>query len=167
MSPYYYAGGKRVDLQPDKEHVAVDRVAARTAGLDATLSAAAKASASGSAIVLVAPRSSVPVEDIERLRAAGAIQSVYRHDRAVVVVMPEVRIEFDNPQQRSRVMKTLGDPSKYIIVEETSERVIVRPVSGRGDDALKLANRIHEKAKPASVSPRFVQFVPNPDTRTR
>ena len=48
------------------------------------------------------------------------------------------------------------------VTDDTPERLSLRPVSGSGDDALDLANFIHENAQPAASSVRMVQVVPKP-----
>jgi hypothetical protein len=79
--------------------------------------------------------------------------------------MPEVRVEFGTPDQRGRVMSLLSpNASDVSVTEDTPDRLVIRPVSGHGEDALNLANRIQEHANPAAVSVRFVQFVPKPKT---
>ena len=92
---------------------------------------------------------------------------MYRKDRAVVVPLPEARIEFDSPAQRRAVREVLANCSspECAIIEDTSNRIVVRLLSGSGSDALKLANRIYERAHPAAASVRFIQFVPKPDVR--
>jgi hypothetical protein len=165
MSTYYYAGGQKVDLEPDEEHVAVDQAAAKEAGLDAKISADSGTAVRAGAGVLVTPRSSLPPDILQLLQEAGALQPVYRRDKAVVVAMPEVRVEFDTPAQRRKVMKFLSpNASDVSVTEDTSDRLVLRPVSGHGEDALNLANLIQEHAKPAAASVRFVQFVPKPKT---
>jgi hypothetical protein len=160
MSAYYYAAGQKVDLEPDEEHVAVDQAAAKEAGLDAKVSGTTVRAGAG---ILVTSRSSLTPDTIQRLQEAGALQPVYRRDKAVVVAMPEVRVEFDTPDQRGRVMSLLN-ASDVSVTEDTTDRLVLRPVSGHGEDALNLANRIQEYANPAAVSVRFVQFVPKPKT---
>ena len=168
MSAYYYAAGQKVNLEPDEEHVAVDQAAAKEAGLDAKVSAASGATVRAGAGVLVTSRSSLAPDIIQRLQEAGALQPVYRRDKAVIVAMPEVRVEFDTPDQRKRVMNLLSpNASDVSVTEDTKERLVLRPVSGHGEDALNLANRIQENANPAAVSVRFVQFVPKPKTNAR
>ncbi len=168
MGAYYYAAGQKVELEPDEEHVAVDQAAAKEAGLDAKVSAASVAAVRAGAGVFVTPRSSLTADTIKQLQKAGALQTVYRRDKAVVVAMPEVRIEFDTPAQRARVMSLLSpNVSHFSITEDTSDRLVIRPTSGKGEDALNLANRIQEHASPAAVSVRFVQFVPRSNATAR
>jgi hypothetical protein len=166
MSAYYYAAGQKVTLEPDEQHLAVDRNAAKEAGLDARIGATVVAAAvRAGADVLVTPRSSLTADMIKQLQDAGALQPVYKYNQATIVAMPEVRVEFDTPEQRQSVKDLLSSKTSDVeITEDTPDRMVLRPVSGRGEDALSLANRIHENASPAAVSPRFVQFVPRPKT---
>ena len=162
MPAYYYAGGRRVDLETDDEHVAVDQTAAEKAGLGPRLAGALRPErASG---VVLANRSALGEDTVARLRQADALHPVYKRDRAVVVALPEVRVEFDNAAQRRAVKDLLATSglAEHTIAEDTDDRLVVHPASGSGDDALKIANDIFERAHPAASSVRFVQFVPKP-----
>ena len=160
MPAYYYAGGRKIALENDDEHVAVDQQAAEKAGLTSSLPTQSPQRSGG---VVLASRSALDPDILARLRSAGALHPVYKRDRAVVVALPEVRVEFDNEAQRSAVMAFLkGEPAEHTIAEHTDYGVVVRPTSGSGDDALRMANDIYERAHPASASVRFVQFVPKP-----
>jgi hypothetical protein len=166
MGAYYYASGRRIELDRDDEYVAIDRSAAKRAGLDEQLPPDAKA-AGATVSVVVAPRSELDAQTLASLRQAGAIQSVYRRDRAVMVPLPEVRAEFDSAEQRTAVLRVLdeGDLPPHTIKENSDERIVIAPASGLGDDALKIANEIYERASPAAASPRFIQIVPKPTVR--
>jgi hypothetical protein len=161
MPAYYYAGGRKIALENDDEHVAVDQQAAEKAGLTSSLPAQGPQRGNG---VVLTSRSALDPAILARLRSAGALHPVYKRDHAVVVALPEVRVEFDTDAQRSAVMAFLAkrEPAEHSIVEQTNDRVIVRPASGSGDDALRMANDIYEHAHPAAASVRFVQFVPKP-----
>jgi len=163
MSTYYYAAGQKVHLDLDEEHVAVDQAAANAAGLGAKVGADSTTTVRAGAGVVVAPRSSLSPDTLQQLHEAGALQPVYRRDNASIVAMPEVRVEFDTPDQRRKVMRFLSpNASDVSVTEDTADRLVLRPISGHGEDALNLANRIQEHAKPAAASVRFVQFVPKP-----
>ena len=167
MGAYYYAAGRRVQLESDEERVAVDKSAAERAGLDAHVRRATEdGPRQGRGVVLV-QRSALGEKTIASLRDAGALQPVYRHKDAVMVALPEVRVEFDTPEQRRAVMDVLAGSHAlpHKISESTDERMIVRPESGDGEDALKIANEIYERAHPAAASVRFIQFVPKPSVR--
>jgi hypothetical protein len=163
MGAYYYASGQRVELETDDEHVGIDRNAARRAGLEEQITTAPSI-AGQSGPVAVAPRAALSQEALASLRAAGALQPVYRRNRAIMVALPEVRVEFDRPEQRKGVLKFLADHKvpPHSITDQSDDRLVIKPASGRGEDALTIANAIYEGAHPASSSVRFLQFVPKP-----
>jgi hypothetical protein len=167
MSESYYAGGRKVELDRDDEYVAVVQDAARRAGLDAQVESASKDTPRQGGGVVLAQRSALDQKTIAGLRDAGALQPVYRHNNAVIVALPEVRVEFDTAEQRDAVRELLadGDVAPHKISQSTDYGMVVQPESGKGDDALKIANEIHERAHPAAASVRFVQFVPKPSVR--
>lgn len=164
MKNYYYVGGKKVELEVDDEHVAVDRSVAEAAGLSG--------SGVGSGLpdlrsgVVLSVKSSLGDKILEALHGAGALRPVFRHDRAVLVALPEVRVEYDDLTQRDAVKKLLAsDFHDAAISEENDDRLILKPRSGDAHDALKMANEIFEHAHPAASSVRFVQFIPKPSVR--
>jgi hypothetical protein len=160
MTRYYYAGGRRIELEPDDRYVAVDEKAADAAGvsLDAAGEPATRRLPGG---VILSPRSDLGDARFERLSQAGALRPVYRRDRAIVVPLPEVRVEYDNAEQRAAVKAAIPKaPCQAEVSDESADGLVLRPTSGRSDDALALANYIYEKARPAAASVRFVQFVP-------
>ena len=164
MKNYYYAGGTKIELVADDEHVAVDRAVAEAAGL------------TGSAIggglpdlrsgVVLSQKSSLGDKVLDALHGAGALRPVFRLDQAVLVALPEVRVEYDDLTQRNAVKKLLAsDFHDAAISEETDDRLTLKPRSGDARDALKMANKIFEHAHPAASSVRFVQFIPKPGVR--
>lgn len=164
MKNYYYAGGRKIELEADDEHVAVDRAVAEAAGL------------TGSAIggglpdlrsgVVLSEKSSLSDKVLDALHGAGALRPVFRHDQAVLVALPEVRVEYDDLTQRNAVKKLVAsDFHDAAITEETEDRLILKPRSGDARDALKMANEIFEHAHPAASSVRFVQFIPKPGVK--
>jgi hypothetical protein len=167
MGAYYYAAGRKVELEDDDEHVAVDQKVAERAGLDRQVKTASTNMTRPSGGVVLAQRSALGEDTVARLREAGALQPVYKRNQAVIVALPEVRIEFDHPEQRDKVMDVLAESrsAQHLIAENTEERIVVRPASGSGDDALQMANEIYERAHPAAASVRFIQFVPKPSLR--
>jgi hypothetical protein len=163
MGAYYYAGGHKIDLSSYDDYVAVDEAAAKRAGLEAEVGAASHRASHAGAGVLVTPRAALTEAMLKQLQSARALQPVYMRNGAVVVAMPEVRVEFDNPDERDKVIDLLAPTvADVALTEDTSQRLVLRPTSGSGEDALHLANRIQELANPAAVSVRFVQFVPKP-----
>jgi hypothetical protein len=167
MSESYYAGGRKVELDRDEEYVAVVQEAAHRAGLDAQVETASKDSPRRGGGVVLAERSALGEKTIASLSDAGALQPVYRNNQAVMVALPEVRIEFDTAEQRNAVMDVLSDRDTlpHTISHNTDSGMVVEPVSGKGDDALKIANEVQERGHPAAASVRFIQFVPKPKIR--
>lgn len=167
MKTYYYAGGTKVELQDDTEHVAVDRSAA-PGELMKSLSGSFTGAPQQAGGVLIAPKASISAEQLASLKRAGALRPVFRRDRAMLVPLPEVRVELDNVEQRESVAKVLADAGdKMLIAEEASDRLVLKPASGSSTDALNMANEIYERARPAASSVRFLQFVPRPHPKTK
>ena len=169
MKAYYYAGGTRIELQPDDEHVAVDRSRVPASLVD-MLSADASASATAHGDIVVAPvkliNQALDAREVAALRREGALGPVYRRDLAMLVPLPEVRVEVDDDRQRDAVKRYVAaGAGDWIIAEESSDRLVLKPRSGRPLDALNIANEIYEKAHPAASSVRFLQFVPRPSVK--
>jgi len=162
MTRYYYAGGRRIELEPDDQYVAVDERAAGAAGVPVETGHALVRRLPGG--VTVSPRSSLSEARLDRLSQAGALRPVYRRDRSVLVPLPEIRVEYDNAKQRAAVKAAIPRaPCEAEVFDESPDGLVLRPTSGRSDDALALANYIYEHARPAAASVRFVQFVPKPE----
>lgn len=162
MSESYYAGGRKVELDLDEQYVAVDQRAAQAAGLAPAVEKASKDSPRQGGGVVLVERSALDKKTIAGLEDAKALHPVYRRDQAVVVALPEVRVEFDTPEQRRAVDELLAKKGALPpnVSQSTDVGLTVRPESGSGVDALKIANEIHEKAQDAAASVRFIQFVP-------
>jgi hypothetical protein len=164
MTRYYYAGGRRIELEPDDQYVAVDEKAADAAGVPVEAGNAPVRRLPGG--VTVSPRSGLSEARLERLSQAGALRPVYRRDRSVLVALPEIRVEYDNAKQRAAVKAAIPQaPCEAEVSDESVAGLVLRPTSGRSDDALVLANYIYEEAHPAAASVRFVQFVPKLDVQ--
>jgi hypothetical protein len=159
---YFYASGERVPIERDEDQVAIDIGRAGQAAIDDVLEQAGAGAAQRlQGRVVVVSRKAVG-KLLTRLEAAGALQPVYRHESAVLVPLPEVRVELD-PGQRKAVLAAIEEsPVPAEVVDENDDRVVLRPRSGNGDDAIALANHIFEKAKPAASAVDFVRFVPKP-----
>jgi len=164
VNDYYYAGGMRVELLEDHEHVCVDPGRDSSAWPDALADVVANARQQPGGIAVV-PRSVLGDDALTALAAAGALRPVFRHGSALMVALPEVRVALDNAQQRASVEALLADAACPMVVTAASpDGLVLKPASGRASDALQMANRIYERAHPAASSVRFLQFVPKPDT---
>lgn len=167
MDAYYYAAGEKVELTPSNEYVAIKQDVAQQLGIDLQLGEDAGVIVRAGAGLLVVQCTALPPHVLERLQQAKAVHPVFHRGSTVVVALPEVRVEFDGSRQRKLVMNALPKAPKHTIVEDTADRLVVAPASGNAEDALDLANRIHEQVKSASAAPRFVQFVPKPQPTKR
>ena len=157
MKNYYYAGGRKIELEADNEHVSVDRAIAEAAGLSSgAMDGGVSDRRSG---VVLSEKSSLGHDVLDALHSVHAL----RPDQAVLVALPEVRVEYDDLTQRNAVKKLVASGfHDAAITEETENRLTLRPRSGDARDALKMANEIFELAHPAASSVRFVQFLPKP-----
>jgi hypothetical protein len=114
--------------------------------------------------VSMLPSSAMPKDVAETLDEAGALQPVYRYgDDALVVVLPEVRVEVDDEQQVRQLHDYLASADvQSEVVRDEGDQVVLRPSSNRGADALQLANRIEESVKPAMSQARLLRVVRRP-----
>jgi len=160
---YFYAGGQRVPLERDEDQVAIEEDAAVRAGLGPLLergSAGARRLPGG---VLLLQRSKIDAATLAKLQ--GRIRPVYRHGAAMIVPLPEIRVEMDDERQASAVKEAIDSAPHPVDVAETSaRRVLLKPRSGSSEDALDIANHMFERARPAAASVRLVQFVPRPES---
>ena len=164
MENYYYAGGTKIELEADHDHVAVDRAVAEAAGLGSSAIGAGPPDLRSG--VVLAARSALGEKALADLHNVGALRPVFRRDQAVLVALPEIRVEYDDPTQRNAVKNFLASGRHDVsISEETDDRLVLKPRSGDAGDALKMANEIFEHAHPAASSVRFVQFVSKPGVK--
>ena len=77
MRRYFYADGKRHDLDPVADRVAIDARGAASTELRDVVSALPVASKLPSGMVIV-DRSAIAKGDYDRLNSAGLVQPVYR-----------------------------------------------------------------------------------------
>lgn len=168
MENYYYAGGKKVALEADEDHVAIDRAVADAAGLGSGAPGGYPPDLRSG--VVLSDRSSLGEKALAALRKAGALRPVFRREQAVLVALPEVRVEYDNSTQHNAVKDWVAGLSAkgrhdVAISDETDDHLTLKLGSGDAQDALNLANAIFEHAHPAASSVRFVQFVPKPGVK--
>lgn len=161
MAPHYWAGGERHALEPAADWLAIDTRAADEAGLGREVAALPVGSTLPSGMIFV-ERADCDDDLCTRLSAAGAAREAYRSGRALVVLMPEVRLEIDEGRDGDalRAVEASGVPAE--ITDEGSGRMTLRPRSGKGEDALDLANYLHKHLRPAASSVRMLQVVPKP-----
>ena len=116
----------------------------------------------GSIVMIDADK--LPKDVGEALDAAGALQPVFgSRTTGLIVVLPEVRIETDTEGEASEVKRVLESSDiDAEVVRDAGDQIVVRPASGRGIDALQLANQIVEAVHPPVAQARFLRVVPRP-----
>jgi hypothetical protein len=80
-------------------------------------------------------------------------------DGSTLAVLPEVRVECADPTVLDAVAASLSGAT---VTERSEERLVIRPDSGRGEDALAIANRVHEDYDVEVAQARFRRVVPRP-----
>ncbi|HXY33705.1 MAG TPA: hypothetical protein VEI07_05720, partial [Planctomycetaceae bacterium] len=100
----------------------------------------------------------------EILEAAHALQPVYRSQGAVIVVLPEIRIEDRRQSHWAALRQWLKKhPAKAAVVEDKGDRMTLRVVSGDGRDAIDLANQLTSELDVEVAQPRFLRIVGRPN----
>lgn len=163
---YYYADGRRIALVPSKRLLAIDKNALGSAGLDLKVRAAVEKHAKDVTKDLkLVERSALENNgDIEQvLGAAGALQPVFDVAGATLIALPEVRVEGVSSREKQSFDAWLTQHKDQAIVQRQSEgRFTIRPASGYGGDALRIANSLAEQFQPALAQPRFVRITDKP-----
>ena len=155
---YYWAGGRKVPLEATSE-VAIDLDSAAATGLDVT----ALARLRGAGRILT--RSLLLVSGPEAADAlgpgarAGVHPVFHSQDGSLVVVLPEVRVESADSRTLDEVGRSLTTAH---VKERTEERLVLEPDSGRGEDALALANSVAESHRTDVSQPRLLRVVDRP-----
>jgi hypothetical protein len=157
---YYWAGGRRMALEDDSR-IAVDIAGAERAHLwDGELAEAAASGAPVSSGVVLVPGGDLSPALRDELDSAGAGHPVYRSAEQTVVVLPEVRVE-TTPETTVADMRTAVAGWDAAVDQSGSGRFVLTPTSGRGADALALANHVTESVGPAAAQARFLRITPD------
>ncbi|MFI5454892.1 MAG: hypothetical protein ACHRXM_05515 [Isosphaerales bacterium] len=158
---YYYAAGERVRLNLDEEWVAVDARRSEAANATGNLRAALRdASKPLRGDLVLVRRNALSSQQLDALAKQGAIHPVFHAEGAMLVALPEVRVEESSPHGQEALHDWLRKHRKDAeIVEDRGDRIVLRPTSGRGQDALTLANHLSEQVGPKLAQPRFLRIV--------
>jgi hypothetical protein len=90
---------------------------------------------------------------------AGDAPVYEAEDGSTLAVLPEVRVECADPAVLDAVAASLSGAT---VTDRSEERLVIRPDSGRGEDALAIANRVHEGFAVDVAQARFRRVVPRP-----
>ncbi len=157
---YYWAGGRKIPLHGSSD-VVIDVTSAAGAQLAGSRldSLRTKGRSLSESLLLVAETDASAARG-ETTSAVAGVHPVYlAEDGALVVVLPEVRVESSDPRR----LAALGRSVTAAHVRERSEdRLVLEPGSGRGADAQRLANTLAESRAAEVTSARFLRVVPRP-----
>jgi hypothetical protein len=164
--PYFYAAGRRVMLTVESSLWALDTEALAVAMIADAIRQRILADARllrGKYVL-----AHVPSVALEPLRAARAVQRVYRSADAVLVALPEVRVEERRPEKLKLLRAWLDSRRHRIEVSETEGgRLTLRPASGDAVEALEIANALQEEISPEIAQARFIRTIESPDLKLK
>ena len=164
--PYFYAGGKRVALEVESSLWALDTEALSAAAIADSIRKQILADARllrGKYVL-----AHVPSSALEPLRAAHAVRRVYRSAGAMLVPLPEVRVEESRPENLRRLHDWLDSRQQRIEVSEPEAgRLTLRPSSGDAEEALEITNALQEEITPELAEARFIRSIPSPDLQLK
>lgn len=160
----YHAHGGEVALEPTS-FVGVDLGTAETAAVGSPVLDAVRAG--GRRLrrdIVLLDEGVIDTAASAALDGVGALHPVFRDPTgSLVVVLPEVRVEGASPEGRARIRHDVDGDEAVEVLRDDGDRLVLRPASGRGLDALALANRVHDLASPAMSQPRLLRVVERPD----
>jgi len=158
---YYYASGQPVALALDEDWLAIDTRKFPAAGTSARLRAAIlRDSRPLRGDLILVKRQAVPAKPLDALRRQGAVQPVFRAKRALLIALPEVRVEESSVEGQRALhhwIRQHGDEAE--VVEDNGEKILLRPASGDGIDAIALANHLTEQVGTEMAQARFLRVL--------
>lgn len=162
---YYYAGGRRITLTPDKEWLVIAAQHLPTEVPEAVQAELQQKAQALSADLHMVRRAALSPATIDFLQQADAMAPVFRAAGALLVALPEVRVEEHRPVQQERLRAWLEhNPLAARISGQHTRGMVLTPVSGHGMDAVMLANRLTEEIAPEMAQAHFLRLVPQPST---
>jgi hypothetical protein len=162
---YYWAGGRRIGLRTSPD-VVVDLTLAAQSGLDESDVARIRDQGrSLTASTVLLPEQDLPEAFKADASLARAFHPVFRaDDGTLLAVLPEVRVEAHEPNKLAVLERLIADgETAAIIKEQRPGRLVLEPASGRGADALTLANTLFEEYHPDLAQARFLRVIARPD----
>jgi hypothetical protein len=165
---YYDIDGQTIRLEPSGE-LAVDGAANLSPDFVKGLASLVQAGESLVGDLVMIDKATMDPELEGALDDARALQPVYRTaDGTRVVVLPEVRVESNDEATVERIRAyASSDDTDAELVNDKGTSLVLRPCSGRGTDAIALANELFETYAPQVSQARFVRVVQRPETIVR
>ena len=163
---YYFAGGKKVPLHRDERHIAIDLDDSKIGRLSKDIINALreKANIIKRSVALLAI-DDIPEDALAFIREHGADLPVFHENGTLIIVLPEVRVEFDTEIELENIKSYLN--TKAVTVQKQKrKRLSLVPNSRSGKEALELANQLGEKLKVGLSQARFLRVVPRGGNQT-
>jgi porphobilinogen deaminase len=99
-------------------------------------------------------------KQLDALTRVGAAHPVFQSQGAILIALPEVRVEESSSQRRRALLRWIREHAEVAeIVDNTGEKIALRPTSGQGADAITLANQLVEQIGPELAQPRFLRVI--------
>lgn len=158
---YYYASGHPVDLILDLNWLAIDTRQFKAAGtsprLQATLLKDARPLRGD---LILVKRQLLTPKQLDALIRHGAAHPVFQSKGALLIALPEVRVEESSSQRRRALLRWIREHTDIAeIVANDGDKIVLRPTSGQGADAITLANQLVEQIGPELAQPRFLRVI--------
>jgi len=160
MPDYYYSNGDRVPLKRDATRVAVNTATGPLLGELRAVIGDTKPLAGG---VVLIERKRIPTGLMQRLAENGQVYPVFVDRGITIVAMPEVRVAVSKRDRGSVIEALAHAPVATAITDDGAGKFVVRPASGSGDDALRIANHLVECNPAPRVAQRFLRITPRPE----
>lgn len=113
--------------------------------------------------IVIVEVDTVPEDAAAALDEASALFPVFEADGALIMVLPEIRVQSAGTQMTAKLQEYLdSSPIAAEVEQQSGERLVIRPATGRGWDALDLANLIEEALHPPMAQARFVRVARRP-----
>lgn len=158
---YYWAGGRKVPLAASSDVVVDLGSQAGDRLTEPELQALRDKGRSLSSSLLLVAESDAAQALGEGWSSMPGVHPVFRaEDGSEIVVLPEVRVEGSDP---GKIAELGRSATSAHVTQQTDERLVLEPDSGRGEDALTLANELAESADTDVAQARFVRIVPRPE----
>ena len=158
---YYYASGHPVELTLDETWLAIDTGQLKAAGITPRQEAALLKDAHPlrGQLILV-KRQAIPPKKLGVLSRRGVAQPVFNSNGALLIALPEVRVEESSSQRRRALLRWIREHGDVVeIVEDNGAKIVLRPTSGHGVEAIAVANQLNEQIGLELAQPRFVRVV--------
>jgi hypothetical protein len=148
MQVFYFADGKKVALEPVEDLIAQSKAVDDQLPKSVTLIKKGKEAAAGT----------------RGTKDASLEYPVYSSDASgYIVALPEVRVQEESVEPSTKFANWLRkNKTRIVVIGQKRGQTIIRPVSGKGEDAIEIANEIYLAIKPAMSQPRFLRVIDRP-----